>query len=188
MQLVNRALERLNGTLNGDQFDWQQWMKPSDVSRVVAAESMADEVKKNILLGHEIEKGLSLPWGRTDGKVLIKPGKLAVWCGWSHHGKSQMLKQVMLHAISKGEKVLIAIMEEEIKEIWQDMAFMYAGNDSPTPRVIDDFVRMVSGKLWFYDQQGSVEANRMIAIVRYAATELKVTQAVIDSLIKYPVN
>lgn len=188
MQLVDRALARLDGTLNGDSFDWQKWLKPSDTSRIISAESLAVDVKKQILLGHEAEEGFGLPWARTEGKVLIKPGKLAIWCGWQHSGKSQMLKQVMLYAITQGERVLIASMEEEVKEIWQDLCYMYAGNDKPTPRMIDEFLTVVRGKLWFYDQQGSVETNRMIALIRYAAHEFKITQCVIDSLMMLAVS
>ena len=188
MQLVDRALARLEGTLNGDAIDWQKWMKPSDIARIVSAESLAGEVKETILLGRQAEPGLTLPWSKTNGNVLIHPGKLAIWCGWSHHGKSQMLKQVMLHAVCEGEKVLIASMEEEVREVWRDMCFMFAGNDNPTPRIIDQFTNTVRGKLWFYDQQGSIEANRMIAVIRYAASELGITQAVIDSLMMLAVS
>lgn len=188
MQHVNRAITRLSGqTLAGD-IDWRQWMQPSDISRIVPAESLADACKKTMLLGREAEPGLTLPWTRTHGKVLIRPGKLAIWTGFSHHGKSALLKQLMLHAIYCGEKVLIASMEEEIKEIWQDLALLYAGGDDPSPRVIDAFVEFVRGKLWLYDQQGVVEADRMVGVLRYAASELKTTHAVVDSLMMLAVS
>lgn len=189
MQHVNRAVARLkNQTIPETAVDWRDWMKPSEVSRVVPAESLAEECKRQILLGREAESGMTLPWSYSQGKVLIRPGKLAVWTGWSHHGKSQMLKQVMLHAIHRGEKVLVASMEEEIGDVWRDMARLYVGNSDPTPRAIDSFVRFVTGKLWLYDQQGVVEAERMIAVSRYAASELRTTQAVIDSLMMLAVS
>ena len=189
MQHVNRAIARLHGqTVTESAVDWRQWMKPSEKSRVVPAESLADECKRRMLLGREAEEGITLPWSRTHGQVLMRPGKLAVWTGWSHHGKSALLKQIMLHAIFRGEKVLIASMEEEIGEVWRDMARLYSGVSEPGPRVIDAFIEFVSGNLWLYDQQGVVEAERMVAVLRYAASELKTTHAVIDSLMMLAVS
>ena len=186
--LVDKAIERLNQTLNGEAIDWKKWLKPSDVARIIPAESLAEQVKAQMLLGREREEGLKLPWDKLDGKVLIKAGKVAIWTGWSHHGKSQMLKQLMLHAIGQGEKVLIASMEEEVKEVWQDLAIIFAGNDNPTVRIIDEFVSFITGNLWLYDQQGVVDANRMQAVLRYVGSELKTTQAVIDSLMMLGVD
>lgn len=188
MQLVDRAIARMDQTLNGDQIDWRQWLKPSDVSRIIPAESLAAEVKEAMLLGRQQEEGLTLPWAKTHGNVLIKAGKVCVWTGWSHHGKSQMLKMLMLHAIREGHMVLISSMEEEVKDVWRDLAVMYAGNDDPAARIIDEFTKFVTGKLWLYDQQGVVEATRMQAVLRYSGTELKTTQAVIDSLMMLGVD
>lgn len=189
MQNVNRAISRLHEqTVSESAVDWRQWLKPSDISRVVAAESLAEECKNNILLGREAESGLTLPWEKAQGKVLIRPGKLAIWTGFSHHGKSALLKQLMLHAIFRGEKVLIASMEEEIGEVWQDLARLYSGVADPSPRVIDAFVEFIRGKLWLYDQQGVVDAERMIGVLRYSASELETTHAVIDSLMMLAVS
>lgn len=190
MQNINRAISRLHGqTIQGDSVDWKNWLKPSDVSRIVPAEDLAEQCKEAMLLGREVEEGLTLPWAKSHGKVLIKPGKLAIWTGFSHHGKSSLLKQLMLHAIYRGdEKIVIASMEEEIGEVWQDMARLYAGVADPSPRVIDAFINFVRGKLWLYDQQGVVEADRMTAVLRYAASELKTTQGVVDSLMMLAVS
>lgn len=190
MQHVVRAIDRLSNTqtLREEQIDWRQWLKPSDKSRVVPAENLAEQCKDRLFMGGDTPDGLALPWDKTGGKVLIRPGKLAVWTGWSFHGKSTMLKQAMLYAITRGEKVVIASMEEEISEVWETMALMYAGTDDPTPQIIDRFVDRVRGKLWLYDQQGSVEAQRMLAVARYAAAELGVTQCVVDSLMMLAVN
>ena len=189
MQLVNRAIERLNGqVIDGDAIEWRKWLKPSDVSRVIPAESLAEECKAEILLGKDRSEGLSLPWNNANGRVLIKPGKLAIWTGWSRHGKTQMLKQVMLHAIRQGERILICSMEEEVKEVWKDLARIYTGGPSPTPRALDEFVEYIGGSLFLYDQQGTIEGTRMQALLRYAASEIKTTQAVVDSLMMLAVG
>jgi twinkle protein len=168
--------------VQGEEIDWDKWMTPDDRSRVIPAEALAERGKASMLLGDEAEQGLTLPWEKTQGKVLVRPGKLAVWAGWSRHGKTQLLKQLMLHGIKHDEKPLIASMEEEVLEVWKDMAWIACGEKSPSLKKLNRFVDFVGGKLWLYDQQGQINPRRIQAVIRYAATELKITQAVVDSL------
>ena len=184
-----RLVDRLKGqVIDGDAIDWQAYMKPSDCARVVPVTAVVQEVVDDILLGHEAQQGLTLPWGKAQGKVLIRPGKLCIWTGWSHHGKTAMLKQLMLHAIKHDEKVLIASLEEELREIVRDLAIIFCGTQNPSVRYLKTFVKFVTDKLWLYDQHGTVEAKRMQAVLRYAAQEYGTTQGVIDSLMMLAVD
>lgn len=173
---------RRAAVIDGAQIDWERYLKPDDKSRIVPAESLAERARREILLGAEAEPGLLLPWGKTRGKVLLRPGKLSVWAGWSRHGKTQMLKQAMLHGCREGERVLFCSLEEEVIDLWKDMAWIGCAGPDPTPKTLDRFVQLITGKLWMYDQQGTVEPRRMLALIRYAAAELKVAHVVIDSL------
>lgn len=168
--------------IHGEQIEWERWLKPDDHTRLIPAEALAERGKASFLLGDEAELGLTLPWEKTKGKVLIRPGKLVIWAGWSRHGKTQLLKQLMLHAIGCGEKPLVASMEEEVLEVWKDMGWICCGERSPGVKALDRFVEFVSGKLWLYDQEGQINPKRMQAVIRYAAAELKVTQVVVDSM------
>ena len=175
-------LDSRMSVIRGDVIEWERWLKPEDKSRIIPAEAIAERGKASMLLGDESEPGLSLPWEKARGKVLVRPGKLCVWAGWSRHGKTQLLKQLMLHAIRDSEKVVIASMEEEVLEVWKDMAWVACRERNPAKREIDRYIEFVSGKLWLYDQQGQIDPKRMIAVIRYAASELKITQFVVDSL------
>jgi hypothetical protein len=168
--------------IHGDQIPWDKYLKPADKERVIPAEALAERAKQEMLLGSEKEPGLQLPWPKTHGKVFIRQGTLVLWVGWSRHGKTRMLKQVMLHAIAKGEKPLIASMEEEVRAVFKDMARMACCAQDPGPRELDQYVDFVRGNLWLYDQQGMVQPQKLLAVIRYAAAELKVTQVMIDSL------
>ena len=180
LALIDRANAAMN-TIPPD-IDFTKYLSREEKARVVSAEQIAEEGKRQMLLGTEAQPGLLLPWAKCDGKVIILPGKLAVWCGWSFHGKSQMLKHLMTHALSVSEKVCIASMEEELLAVWKTMARIACGVASPAPRSIDNFAAMSGKSLWFYDQQGSIKAEKIRAVIRYAAEELGVTQFVIDSL------
>lgn len=179
---------KAGGVIDGSAIDWNRWMKPDDRERIIPAEALAEKAKARLMLGAEQEEGLTLPWPKTHGRVLIRPGKVAVWAGWTHHGKTSMVKQLMLHGIGHSEKVLVASMEEEVIDVYSDMAVMACLKQQPSPSEFDKFNQFVGGKLWLYDQQGVVSANRMIAVIRYAAKELGITQAVVDSLMMLAVD
>jgi hypothetical protein len=65
---------------------------------------------------------------------------------------------------------------------------MACAEEDPSRAQVKRFVEFVRGKLWLYDQQGRVPSRKMLAMIRYAAAELKITQAVIDSLMMLAVD
>lgn len=177
------VLDSVNSPIiHGDQIPWERYLKPADKERVIPAEALAERAKQEMLLGAEKEPGLSLPWDKSKDRVFIRQGTLILWAGWSRHGKTRMLKQVMLHAIKCGEKPLIASMEEEVRAVFKDMARMACLTDNPGPRAINSFIDFARGKLWLYDQQGMVQPQKLLAVIRYAISELKITQVMVDSL------
>lgn len=186
--LVNRAIQRFEGIVTDDQIDWKRFLQPEDKARVIPAEELAEKGMRRLMLGADQEEGLKLPWAKLESKVLVRPGKLAVWAGWTHHGKTQMVKQAMLGAIQQGEKPLVASMEEEVVDVWSDMAAMACGTTEPSTAKVKQFVRFVQGNLWLYDQQGMVDPRKLQAVIRFAAEELKVTQVVVDSLMMLAVD
>jgi len=179
---LDQAARRHMEVVHGEAIDWDRWMAPDDRTRIIPAEALAERGKASMLLGDEAEPGLTLPWEKAKGRVLIRPGKLAIWAGWSRHGKTQLLKQLMLHGIAQSEKPLVASMEEEVLEVWKDMAWIACNDRNPPLKDLNRYVDFVSGKLWLYDQQGQINPRRMIAVIRYAASELNITQVVVDSL------
>ena len=187
-QYLDSLAARAASVINGDSIDWEKYLNPEEKARIVPAEVLAERGKKMLALGPAEEDGLTLPWQKTNGRVLVRPGKLAVWAGWTHHGKTQMVKQLMLHGIRNGEKPLIASMEEDVLDVWKDMAVMACGDQEPKLKEIDRYIDFVRGNLWLYDQQGMVDSRKIQAVIRFAASELKITQAVIDSLMMLAVD
>lgn len=194
MANAQRGIEALDdfrksgGVIEAADIDWHRYMRPEDRARIIPAEALAEKAKARLMIGAEQEDGLRLPWDKTHGKVLIRPGKLVVWAGWTHHGKTQMVKQVILCAVKQSELALIASMEEEVVDVYCDMAVMACAKQSPSPSEFDQFNSFVAGKLWLFDQQGQIAPNYMQAIIRYAASELQITQVVVDSLMLLALN
>ena len=168
--------------------DFDRFLNHEERNRIIPAAALTEEGKRLLMLGNAEQPGLDFPWAKANGKVKVAPGKLCLWVGWSHHGKSQMLKQIMLYAIHQSERVCMASMEEEVAELWCDMARMACGNQEPGLRQIEEWVSFCKGALWLYDQQGEVRAEKILAVMRYCAMELNVTHFVIDSLMMLAVS
>lgn len=188
MSLVDRAIQRFQGIIDGKTVDWEKYLEPSDVSRVIPAEALSERLKKKLVMATDTPDGLALPWPKTHDKVFIQRGKVCVWTGWSHHGKTAMLKQCMASAVYQGEKVCIASMEETVADVFEDMAYLCCGTSTPSMENLDDFTQFVAGNLWLYDQEGSIDSQRIQAVIRYTAKELGITQFVIDSLMMLKVS
>lgn len=185
---LDSLASRAAAVISGETIDWEKYLNPEEKALIIPAETLAERGMKALALGPAAEDGLTLPWPKTEGRVLLRPGKLAVWAGWTHHGKTQIVKQLMLHGIKHGEKVLVASMEEEVLDVWKDMAVMACGSQEPSLPSVKRYIEFVNGKLWLYDQQGMVDARKIQAVVRFAAKELGVTHAVIDSLMMLAVD
>lgn len=162
--------------------DLQRYLDFPDSTRIIAAESLVERAKQQLAFGIGTTPGLRLPWPEIESDVRITPGTLAVWSGLTHHGKSQMLKQVMLGAISQDEKVCFASLEENVLQLFLNMGQMGCGTQEPSLRQFMGFVDFCVKKLWFYDHEGIISGKRMGQVIRWCAAEKGVTQFVVDSL------
>ena len=123
-------------------------------------------------------------------------GEVSLWIGINGHGKSRLLSQVMLSLCAQGYKVCNASFEMKPAATLQRMARMFCGMNPFSPEfqgeagvkaledLFDDFGDWTDGRLWLYDQQGTVNPKTVIAVIRYCARELGVTHFVVDNLIK----
>lgn len=138
------------------------------------------------LLDEEHVFSIPLPWEKTHGRFELRSRELTLWAGESGVGKSLFLGQVMAHLITQGQGVVIASMEmrpvQTLKRILGQCAGVNYG------RVSKDFkrrwVEWAKGRLWIYDQLDTVEATRVLRMIKAAAYSLDVQHIVIDSLVK----
>ena len=138
-----------------------------------------------------------MPWRKTHGLVQFRPGEVTIWGGANGAGKSLVTGQVGLSLCSQSEKVCIASFEMKPMKTLERMGRQWSGEnpDHPafrgmpeaTARLVDvyeQFRDWTTGKLWLYDQQGTVTAAQVCAVVRYCAKERGITQFFVDSLMK----
>jgi twinkle protein len=151
--------------------------------RVVPAAAYLADLKKRLFSKEERDDGL-LPWGKTHSHFAFRPGEVTLWAGINGHGKSMMLSQAAISLMSQDHRVCIASFEMKPVVQLDRMMRQMSGGDSPTEEWVECCMQWLDGRLWFYDQQGTVDTQSVYAVCRYAADRLKVRHVVIDSLMK----
>lgn len=126
--------------------------------------------------------GDRLPWQKTRSCVALRPAEVSIWSGYNGHGKSQLLGQICAWTLNK--KWLIASMEMKPAATMQRMIRQVAGTREPAEEFLQKFLSWTDEKLWIYDQQDSVNFERVLGVIHYAAQELGIEHIVIDSLMK----
>lgn len=174
-----------------DDIDFSRYMLlPDDPGRIVSPDSpgMLEELC-DMSFGKRATEGMRLPWPKWRENVRFQPGKVSLWGGYTHHGKTAILKQLMLSGIASGaQRVCIASMEETPSEALFDMACMALHSQNPDRDSLDVFLGWAQGKLYFFDWQSLIDPNRIIAVANYAAKELGCTQFVADSLMRLDIE
>lgn len=135
-----------------------------------------------------------LCWPSSAKSFQFRPGEVTVYAGTNGGGKSLITGQIALGLIRQERKVCIASFEMKPVRTLSRMLRQFSGKNFESPFVpfkrkdfeelVDRFLEFSDEKLWLYDQMGTTNAQRIIAMARYVAMELGVTHVVIDSLMK----
>jgi twinkle protein len=129
------------------------------------------------------QPGFSLPWDKTNN-IRVHHGELSLWTGFSGHGKSVFLGQVMNHAIKAGEKVCVASFEMQPKSTFKRMIQQEVESSLPSRETIKNVVASHSENLFAFALVGSGKTDRVIDVFEYAFRRYGVRQFVVDSLMK----
>jgi len=167
-----------------DNIDFSEYLAETEAQvKVLPASAWKDDLLADIRNGHEL-KGAKLPWAKTHDHIRFRPGEVTLWQGINGHGKSQLLGMVILGFITQGEKSCIASFEMKPRATLRRMLRQVAQNDRPTQAIAEHMMDWLDGKLWIYDQLGSVKTDALAAVIRYCAQKLAIRHMVIDSLMK----
>ena len=179
-----------------DEIDFSLYLRETDAKANVKPASFWIGQLIERLHNPEKTKKVYLPWEKCMEKFQLRPGEVTLWAGQNGHGKTQVLSQLTLSLMGQDEKVCIASFEMKPRTTLERLGRMYAGTNpfSPAYQSVDgikaldylfsEFGQWSDKRLWLYDQQGSVTAERVIGMARYCAKELGITHVVIDSLMK----
>lgn len=168
-----------------DDIDFDTYMNITDAGhKVIPASAYADEVAARI---HDYNgpRGDSMPWDKTHDKLRFRDGEVTIWAGYNGSGKSLVLNQFIIGLICQQKRVCIASMEMPVIDTLYRMAKQAAANQKPSREFVSAFFGpMTDGKLWMYDQQGTVNPERMLAVIRYFAEQKQGQHFVLDSFMK----
>lgn len=135
-------------------------------------------------LRRPLSDGLSLPWLGADEFVRFMPGKVSVWSGPSFSGKTQFLRQLMLHAVANQHAVLFVSLEEQPEEVWREFLCTATGTRHPTKQQREWCLDLWDGRVFVFDSTEMIEPTLLMGIIRFAIERHKITHVVIDSLMR----
>jgi len=180
-----------------DEIDFERYEKETDHKQKVKPAALWVEELIARIKSPIIQPRAVMPWRKTHGQVQFRPGEVTVWGGANGQGKSLVTGQIALSLCSQGEKVCIASFEMKPMKTLERMGRQWSGENPDHPafrghqeaqnRMIDlyeQFRDWTNGRLWLYDQQGTVSATQVCAVVRYCAKERGITHFFVDSLMK----
>jgi len=180
-----------------DEIDFALYERETDAKQKVKdAAVWVQELMDRIVNPVRVSRTV-MPWAKTHNLVQFRPGEVTVWGGANGHGKSLVTGQVALSLCTQGAKVCIASFEMKPIKTLERMGRQWSGENPDHPAfhgvsnakdhlldVYSQFRDWTAGKLFLYDQQGTVSAKQVCAVVRFAAKEKGVTHFVVDSLMK----
>ncbi len=183
--------------LTPDEIDFALYEEETDAqAKVKPASAWIEELIDSIRNPRRAVRAV-MPWHKTHSMVGFRPGEVTVWGGANGNGKSLVTGQVALSLIAQGEKVCIASFEMKPAKTLERMGRQYSGFNPQDPAfagseqarkelitVYEDFKGWTDGRLWLYDQQGTVTVPQVVAVARYCAKEKGITHFFIDSLMK----
>ena len=179
-----------------DEIDFNYYLRETESQTKVKPASLWMQDLIHRLRNPDNTKKVHLPWEKCRGLFEFRPGEVTIWAGQNGHGKSLMTSQVALSLVGQGEKVCLASFEMKPVTTLARMARMYAGTNpwceeyqseagiEALDSLYREFGEWTDGHMWLYDQQGTVDPDKVIGMSRYCAKELGVTHVFIDSLMK----
>jgi twinkle protein len=171
-----------------EQTDHQQRVKPASMW----VQGIIDRARNPV---REVKH--YMPWRKTENLINFRPGEVTLWGGQNGTGKSLITGMVASSLCAQGEKVSIASFEMKPAKTLERMARQWTHHNLDDrlllqrPRELEialaayeQFRDWTDGKLWMYDQQGTVHWKKVCAVARYCAQILGVKQFFVDNLMK----
>ncbi len=146
----------------------------------------ADSFKKDVVDHYETDPsalGYSTPWD-AELPWRVRKGEMTVLSGFSGHGKSQGLNQLMVNLISQGARVMDASLEVRPALTLYYMTRCALAKKHPNRDEVEKCVDWLNDGLHFLDCVGTVNVNRLMAAIEYSRKRYGTDVFIIDSLFK----
>ena len=112
----------------------------------------------------------------------FRRGELTVWTGYSGHGKTLMLNQIMIGAMEQGERVCVFSGEMSPERQGKRMAKQLGGVARPTSAYLDAMGDWLRERMWLFNLVGTASIDRLLTVFTYGYKRYGIRHFVIDSL------
>ncbi len=145
-----------------------------------------DDFKSDVMEFYNCDpssRGVETPW-TPNLPWRIRKGEMTILSGFSGHGKTAGLNQLMLHCVSKGMKVMDASLEiKPAMTLYNMTRCAMARKHSERPQ-IEACIEWLNDNVFFLDCIGTVNVSRIMHAMEYARKRHGIDVFVIDSLFK----
>lgn len=167
-----------------NELDLAPYMDEQIAHRVKPADAYQDELIHLLLGDDPSQRGTALPWNGLTRRFELRPHEMTVWTGYKGHGKSALISQALNGVMTRGDKVFIVSPEFRPARVLERLLYQKCRTRQPGADELKAWLGWVTPKLWLYDAQASLKPREVVALCRYAATELGVQHILVDSLMK----
>lgn len=167
-----------------DTLDLTHYMAEKHEGENIRPASFFQQQVEHIFHGGGSTEGALLPWTKTHELIRLRQGEVSLWHGENYSGKTTVTSHVAVDLCWQGYRVCIASMEMPCGKTLAKMNRQAIGCNQPDMGQIAQFHQWTDERLWLYDRRGSVDWEKMLAVIRYAADKFDVHHFFIDSLMK----
>ena len=161
----------------------QYMTQPPEMANIKPASTWVDTVVENVCNPDQELSGVPIQYAKHYENLRFRKGEVSIWSGYNGHGKSLILNQYALFACEWDRFVIIS-PEMPVHKTMQRMTHQATARRHPVEAEVRGFHKWTDGRIWLYDQLGTVKTKMVYAVIRYAVYELGINQIVIDSLMK----
>ena len=119
----------------------------------------------------------ALPWR-------VRKGELTILSGFSGHGKTAVLNQLMLHLLANNQKIMDASLEIKPGMTLYNMTRCALGKKHSVKEEVEGCISWINDSMFFLDCIGTVNVTRLMHAMEYARKRHGIDVFVIDSLFK----
>lgn len=172
-------------------FDDAEEMDPAMLKR---ATDFISQVTELFYPDENTHVGYTLPFPKTHGRFLCRPGDLTIWSGDSGSGKSQILSYCVPWWVKHGSVLCAASLEMPAPWLFNRMVKQAGGVSMPSRDYIDRCMRWYAGnneargELLVYDLVGKANLEELLDVFTYARMKYGADQFIIDSLMRLGIS
>ena len=158
----------------------EPYLKIEQERSIKPANAFTKEVLDHYLVGEQV-KGVALPWG-DPSTFRLRDGECSIVGGINSSGKSLVCGQILLKAMESGERCLSCSLEmspkSQLARMWRQASL----DRQPDLDFGLLFNAWAKDRLYFFDKQGSVDLDTLMAVIRYSIDHYDTRMILVDSL------